>query len=304
MVRLFASPRTKYTNNRKIIVTLEKRITFLTSSMGTKWLAYSQALLKIWFPECKRIVVDGSSGWDPLFFVSLSESVETEYQVLVDEDCFILDREKLLKLIKIMDENQDVAIMATPDGGTFHRDFNPIACNLFFAIIRQKALRKAIYNKEWQNLVYSDVEHMANKDHVEKLDESRISYSRKEPYYPFFWAVIASGGSIKYIIPGVEKNLLASEVKIDGFSQPLLIHMWWLRCWFSPELDSYLKVSNLERYRRLEREVLAPLFRRFRPRMFLLAEECRRVRRRALRHIARTLAAAKSGKSHPFSDAT
>lgn len=285
-------------------MTLEKRITFLTSSMGTKWLAYSQALLRIWFPECKRIVVDGSSGWDPLFFVSLTDSVETEYQVLVDEDCFILDREQLLKLITIMDENQEVAIMATPDGGTFHRDFNPVACNLFFAIIRQKALRKAIHNKEWQNLVYSDVEHMANKDHVQKLDESRISYSKKEPYYSFFWAVIASGGSIKYIIPGVEKNLLASEVKIDGFSQPLFIHMWWLRRWFSTELDSYLKVSNLERYQRLECEVLVPLFRRFRPRMFLLAEEFRRLLKRSLWHAARALAALKSGKIYPFTDST
>ncbi|MBK8640029.1 MAG: hypothetical protein IPN92_17750 [Chromatiaceae bacterium] len=256
---------------------LEERVTFLTPSMGTKWLAYSQGLLQLNFPECKRIVVPGSKKFDPLYFVNTCEDVKTDYQVLVDEDCFILDRTQFLRLLDCLDENPAVAVMATPDGGTFHRHYNPTACNTFFAIIRKSALKKVVSAVGWRDYEYSDVERLVNRDHVEKLDITRISYSRKEPYYPFFWAVLASGGTIQYIIPGVEKNLLATEITLDGFSHPCLLHMWWLRQWFSSVPDSYLKVSNKERYQRLEREVLAPRFSGLYPSLLLSSLQFQRL---------------------------
>lgn len=109
-----------------------KRVTFITASMGTKWTPYSQALLAKKFPEFERIVVDGSSNWDPLYFVSYCKNATTEYSILVDEDCFIFDREQLFLLLDEMDQNKDVALLGTPDGGTFHRHYNPVACILSF----------------------------------------------------------------------------------------------------------------------------------------------------------------------------
>lgn len=255
---------------------LAKKATFLTSSMGTKWQAYSQALLQINFPECKKILIDGSSGWDPLFFTKRLERIGTEYQVLVDEDCFILDRGQLVYLINLMDENHDISVISTPDGGTFHRDYNPIACNPFFAIIRQRALIKAISKQGWETLSYCDIEHFSEKNHVNKLDIKRISYEKSEPYYPFFWAVISSGGAIKYLVPSVQKDILASEITLDGFTQPLLIHMWWLRRWFDHGQDEYLKMPNIERYNRLENMILAPRFRGVREKIILLIKKIHR----------------------------
>jgi hypothetical protein len=237
---------------------LSSKISFVTASLATRWESYSQTLLQASFPECKRVVIDGSRNWDPLFFVEVARRLTTEHVVLVDEDCFLFERDQLVALLDLLESEPGTAVVATPDGGTFHRDYNPVACNPFFAIVNRAALLAATSAADWRQLQYSDVEAIANADHVALLDRSRMKYELSEPYYPFFWAILRSGFKIRYLLPDLNKELLASELNIDGAARPLLIHMWWLRKWDVTTVEPYLSVSHRGRYALLQAKYLAP----------------------------------------------
>lgn len=236
-----------------------EKITFITSSLGTKWESYSQALLKIHFPECRRIVVDGTRFWNPLYFMDYANEISTDYLVLVDEDCFIFDRDQLLDLVDYLDKNEECALVATPDGGTYHRDYNPVACNTFFSIIRRKALLIVAEDEQWTERKYTDVINKITnnqREHLKRLDLGRANYNKSEPYYPFFWSLIFHNYTIRYLIPSLNTNLLASEIIINGAERPMLIHMWWLRSCNSKVIEPYLKATNYDRFACLEKYYL------------------------------------------------
>ena len=65
--------------------------------MATRWTAYSQALLQKNFPEFRRTVVFDSGKWDALYFVPYCSNSDTQYTILVDEDCFVFDRAQVLR---------------------------------------------------------------------------------------------------------------------------------------------------------------------------------------------------------------
>ncbi|HRW64692.1 MAG TPA: hypothetical protein P5032_02940 [Candidatus Competibacter sp.] len=241
---------------------LSSKIAFLTVSLGTKWESYSQSLIKIYFPECQRIVVDGSRSWNPIYFTDYGNKIHADYLILVDEDCFIFSRSQMVFLIQSLDHDKDCALIATPDGGTYHRDYNPIACNTFFAIIKRQALLRIVKSAGWKNSKYSDISDKVDDNHLEFLDKNRVNYDKHEPYYPFFWALLSNNFTIKYLVPSLNRSLLASEVKIEKSDNPLLIHMWWLRSWHCREIEPYLKVANYDRYVILEKKYLINIFKR------------------------------------------
>lgn len=276
---------------------LDKKITFITSSIGSKWESYSQSLIKINFPECRRIVVDGSQNWDPLYFVSHVKKVDTDYLVLVDEDCFLFDRQQLLELIKWMESHDNCGILATPDGGTYHRDYNPIACNTFFAIFRTVTLKKVTQDNAWRELKYNNIVNDVTTEHLSSLDLERISYDKLEPYYPVFWACLKNKFTIRYIIPTLNMDLLASEVFVNGAVTPMLTHMWWLRSWNSKEIEPYLKVSNFERYEVFENIYLKKMFSRRSNLMILMEQNLIRNTKKKLRIMMRLLCRAAKFKN-------
>lgn len=263
------------------------RVTFVTASMGTKWTAYSQALLSLHFPNWRRIVIDGFANWEPLYFTSLFKKVDSEYVVLVDEDCFILGDQQLTGLLDYMDQHPEIAITGTPDGGTFHRDYNPVACNTFFLIIRSLAVKQIEENSNWRTLQYSDVAHMADLNHLPLLDDKRTDFQKSEPYYPFFWWILKSGSKIRYLVPTVEPKTLSSAFATHDQQTPLFLHMWWLREWYSEQVDPYLKVSNLSRYQALKAHFLEPEFSKLRARGILLRLQFSNGQRRMRRLLSR-----------------
>lgn len=281
--------RVKLDDNRGRMIDLGSKITFITSSLGTKWESYSQALLRIGFPECDRVVIDGTNNWHPLFFVEEAKRISTEYVVLVDEDCFVFDRAQVLTCLEMLDRDASTAVLATPDGGTFHRDYNPIACNPFFALIRRSALLTSTRDDSWKTLTYKDIAPACNADHVPGLDQLRMSYTRSERYYPFFWAILRSGFKIRYLIPDLNSELLASELRCQGATAAMAIHMWWLRSWNVRDIEPYLKVSNQSRYRLVETAYLAPRFVAPSSRNVLAVMNARRIWRKGICRARRLL---------------
>lgn len=250
------------------------RITFVTTSRGTKWESYSQALLEINFPEFNRLIIDGRRDWTPLGFLTEALKYQSDYIIHVDEDCFVTDRKLVLDWLDIMEQSHEFAVLGTPDGGTFHRDYNPVACNLFFTIFRTSALRVTLSNPDWMGSKFKD-EYMQKINILEQLDESRISWVKEEPYYPLLWALLNQDYIFHYIVPGMNSNLLASEIR-NATGEVALIHMWWLRFWDKNEIEPYLEVAHNERYKKLKDYLVLYYFNTFKNRYLLLKNNIRR----------------------------
>lgn len=240
-------------------------ITFITPSMGTRWEIHSQRCIALARPAAQRIVVDGHSKWDPLYFVAVSQKVDTEFTVLVDEDCFLLDTSVIDGAISRMKLDDSLAMCGPVDGGTYHRHLNPFACNTYFLVARTKALRQIASVEDWRSLTFQDVSELFGAHPLAHLlDKSRIDTSLSEPYYPAFWAIAKLGYRIEYLPEQVNPKLLASEIHarwdIPRGNRPSLFHMWWLRSWFATAPDEYFGVSNRQRYDLLLSDYLRPMF--------------------------------------------
>lgn len=234
-----------------------RRLTFLTMSFGTRWEAYSQALIRSAFPHARAVVLNGTHRWHALQFLDAAMNYTTDYVVHVDEDAFLLDGAQLAGLIATLDGEPDVAVCGTPDGGTFHRDHNPVACNPFFLVMRTSCIRDAVAREPLSGHPRF-AEEMIEPSGVRKLDLDwqRVSFDDFEPYYPLFWSVLRAGYRTRYLLPRTNRELLSSDIHIGDASSPMLRHMWWIRRWNDPTPDAYLGVVHADRYRRFEQQLL------------------------------------------------
>ncbi len=234
------------------------KLLFVTTSLGTRWESYSQALVRRGYPSTKRIIVDGTRDWSPLGFLGPALREDSDYTIHVDEDCFLYDPSQLDLLISRMEADKDIVLAGTPDGGDFYRDHNPYACNLFFVVFKTQAIRKMIEsNPEWMSYKFKERFKRAVDLDIGSLDQSRVQYDDFESYYGFFWMIFESKKKIAYLKSQVNPKFLSTEVFIDNSQTPLLRHMWYLRSWQMTEGDPYEQVPNRERYLAVEKDILS-----------------------------------------------
>jgi hypothetical protein len=235
---------------------MNSKLLFITTSLGTKWESYSQTLIELGYPSQKRILVDGTKDWSPLNFLKVALDEDSDYTVHIDEDCFLYDPRQLHRLISFMEECDDVVLAGTPDGGHYHRDHNPYACNLFFLVFKTGAIRDLLaVNPRWMSLEFQEsFKSKVNLD-ISSLDQSLLNYDNFEPYYAFSWAIIDGGKKITYLKTAVNPFLLSTDVYFDGDALPLVRHMWYVRSWFMTEPGSHLKIPHRERYSNLQKEI-------------------------------------------------
>ena len=92
----------------------DKEIVFVTTALYTKWLDYQKNIIKNLFPESKHIIVDGRklAEWPKSWFYWIDHIKGSQYKwyVLIDEDCFLVNREELISVINKMD-NEDINII-------------------------------------------------------------------------------------------------------------------------------------------------------------------------------------------------
>jgi hypothetical protein len=247
---------------------MDSKLLFITTSLGTKWESYSQTLIELGYPSQKRILVDGTKNWSPLKFLPVALDQDSDYTIHIDEDCFLYDARQLDKLIQYMDEREDMVLAGTPDGGHYHRDHNPYACNLFFLIFKTRPLRELLYrNPEWKGLQFKESFKGKVDLDISSLDQSLLSYDDFEAYYALSWLIIESGKKINYLKTTLNQALMSTDVYFDGEALPLVRHMWYLRSWFSTEPGVHLKIPHLQRYSDLQKEIhllfgKAPRFKR------------------------------------------
>ena len=228
------------------------KIIFVTYSLKTRWQVYSQALVRASGLADKIIVLDGRSGWHPLNFVDKALAVESDFIVHIDEDCFLLHPDDLLRLINKMAKDQNIAVAGVPDGGSPYRFHNPLACNLYFTIFKTEILRRLVEkNPAWKALRFDNIVDENNRVFGYDHDQPNVCYDDFEPSYPVFWLILKERYKFIYLNSSMHPKFMASRVYLDSEEKPVVIHAWHLRKWFSKEMDSEIGMSPVEKYKRI-----------------------------------------------------
>lgn len=238
----------------------QNRLLFVTSSRGTKWLSYSQRLIKRSFPFSKRVIINGTtSSWQALDFLEVIDRYDSDYVIHIDEDCFLLDPSRLSSLIDALESNPEVALAGTPDGGVPYRTHNPCACNLFFLIMRTKTMRELLNaNKDWKQLRFKDVyKKFISADNYSFFNDE-ITYDDMESYYSLFWLIFENQHKIMYLPVKLNERYYSTDVYLQNNNKPFLRHMWCARNWSAVKKRPN-DLTERERYELQEKEVLKPL---------------------------------------------
>lgn len=253
--------------NFKIMIE-EKDILFVTTTLYTKWLNKQQSLINKYFPGSTSIVIPGTSNWPRVWFdwiKELKNHTDKKYAIHIDEDCFIQNREEILKLIQNMEES-NIDICGVPDGYHHYRGANSMAINTFFMVVSiSKVLEvepllnldqlQFVYdhNNGWMNNfgVIFDKSHLDGYHYKFPTQENGSNYYfEQEPYYYFLWMMMNNGAKFDYLYPHFDDTYKSTNPRIDENSPDIAIHLWYTRQW-NTTMDVW-GLPNIERYNRLE----------------------------------------------------
>jgi hypothetical protein len=236
----------------QIKATTPSRVLLVTTSMATRWESYQQTLLCLLFPEWRRLVIDGRRGWSPTGFVEHVIGHDVDFVVHVDEDCFVQSRDAVLALIRLFEANPELVAAGTPDGGSYYRERNPAALNLFFVVFRASALKNAWKSRgDWSQLGFQPDFACDVFEQRPELNVRRIGWTQTEPYYPLFWSMMKSGGRFLYLKEDLRRDRWSSRVRLPT-GESVAEHLWYLRHWFSDDVMPGHDCSNRSRYRAME----------------------------------------------------
>lgn len=228
----------------------DEEIIFITTTLFSECLNLQQSQIKKFFPNSKSILVDGSDKleWPNSMFKwinSVKESSE-KYFIVIDEDCFITNKEEILRTINLLDQYD---IIGCPDGYHPFRTCNPVVINPFLLFGKVSDIKEKI-EIDFYNLKYK-IKSLPglskNGHHYEWTNSAGIKYKHiykdtfiyphpilstfyfqdgKEPYYCLFWYLKEQGFNFGYLFPYMDKDLVTTNPKIDESSKEMAIHIW------------------------------------------------------------------------------
>lgn len=264
---------------------------FVRSVMFTKWTHVSEACVQHFFPDAIILNIDGrprnsefnstklfiqkiigslplklgyasvTSSFDPLKAIEIGLGSNCDYIIHLDEDCFITDGSQIYEIIDEMEKDPDIVLFGPSDGliPYYRTGYNPIACNMFFNVIKVKPLRRLIEHvPNWRNFTEHD---LSNPQKAAALRRVRKTYSNFtgekygnfiEPYYSFYWLILKCSMKINYL-PAYLANdqTRATTIRLDGHTKDLCSHLWYTREW--GKTSSVDGMDNLKRYEAMDR---------------------------------------------------
>lgn len=226
-------------------------ITFITTTQYTPWLEWSQKSIEKNFPTSPRITVDGRANWPAVWFKWMEQlqTITTPYFILIDEDCFVLNHDEIIKGVeKLVETNSTLA--AVPDSFFVWRGFNEVALNPFFLIGDRLKLIAALQQvPHWRGLRFR-AEYFNTPNYTFPVNVQRVAYEY-EPFYCLFWAVLEAKQKLHYFYPyddyrfsNHHHQLPATNVRISPDSPDMVLHMWYSRQWQD--------ARNVTRYEKLK----------------------------------------------------
>jgi hypothetical protein len=228
-------------------------ILFVTTSLFTESQKYQKKQLEKFFPQSEKIIIDGTTGWFDIWYkwIDIALNKSQEWIIHLDEDCFILNDEKIINHINYMIEN-NFDISGCPDGFHEYRSGNYIALNSFFMILNKKCLlnwKKYIstnneypqFKEEW---LFEYPYEKKNKTTILKNQEWNIWIKNSEPYYNFMWVLKEMGIKFNYIEPIFGEDFFCTYLLDNG-----ILHAWHVRQINENNIISNLhNITNKERF--------------------------------------------------------
>ena len=244
----------------------DKDIIFVTTTLYTDCLEIQQKLIEKHFPGSERKLRDGRelTKWPNSFYYWMEDvrNSSAKYFIHIDEDCFIIDREEIMKTLALLEQRYD--IIGCPDGYHPPRPVNPIVINPFLMFGRTSIIKdmdidminlkyKLEFNKYkyiWTNSADLKFKH-SYKDtffYPHPIIGDFTFQDGREPYYGFFWYLKDKYYRFGYLYPHFDVNLKSTNPKIDHNSKEMAIHMWESR-----NMDSDKEFYGLTAKQRFEK---------------------------------------------------
>lgn len=226
-------------------------IVFITTTLFTECLDLQQSQIKKFFPDSKRILVEATdiNRWPNSMFdwIGRIKECEEKYFILIDEDCFIINRDEILRTLTLIDDGHfDFA--GCPDGFHPFRTCNPIVINPFLFFGRVEDIKKVdvdfsnlsykikslpgSFSKgqhyEWTNSLKIKFKHTYRDKFIYKhpILSTAMFQDGKEPYYCFFWYLLEMDFKLEYLFPYMDRKIYSTNPKIDEISPEMAIHIW------------------------------------------------------------------------------
>lgn len=221
----------------------ERDIVFATTTLFSDCLEVQRNIIKNMFPNSQHILIDGRDTvkWpnSMFYWINLVKETDAKYFILIDEDCFLTDKEEILKTISLLDEYD---FIGCPDGYHPARTANPIVINPFLLFGRIDKLKmcqydmsslkyrtKFTYNNYWwqnsENIKYKHI-YKTNFKYDHPIIGDYTFDDGKEPFYPMFWNFLDLGFKLGYLFPYFDKELKSTLPKINEESNEMAIHIW------------------------------------------------------------------------------
>jgi tetratricopeptide (TPR) repeat protein len=198
------------------------RLAVATRSMNDFLYEASGALLGL---GCPRHRLTGTDNFG--YFRELLR-LDADWVINLDEDAFVLSPDRLLGLVRVMEEG-GYAACGMPDGGVVPiRRHNPAACNAFFNVFDLRRVRR-----DWRD--WGRVEAATPRPEYEGrvaafARRTPFAFDHFERYYGPFFALHDAGERILFLDAEEWPDGLSTLLK-DAAGAPLLIHCWYARYW-------------------------------------------------------------------------
>jgi hypothetical protein len=136
----------------------------------------------------EQIGISGKGGFYGWHFLDyITRTLDYDWVILIDEDCFVTDLKALDDLLIYQIDNK-IHCSGVPDGGVLNtRRHNPTSINTFFSILNLSEIKKK-YNTEDVFNKQHLVEKFKHLTPTHLLKSDLYKYDDFEPYYRyFFW---------------------------------------------------------------------------------------------------------------------
>lgn len=209
------------------------RIKFFCRSFDLRLYTLSKRFYEGLGYPCVRLTDQSADG----YFYTMLADTGCDIAVNVDEDCFILDPQAVLRLVDYVVAN-GYANAGCPDGGEgVPRSGNPIVTNPFFNVFDLRRIRTKFSREAVRRFRYTD--HQAEMTAAFDAGSLRGEYTFGrpaviEPYYAFFlW--LAGNFSTLYLKPHRHTDGI-STILCDSAGHALCAHAWFARFYSVPSV--------------------------------------------------------------------
>lgn len=192
--------------------------------------------------EWPVIVKDGNPTKH--FYEIKTLDIATKWAINLDEDCFIINPDRVLSLIATM-EREGFDTAGIQDGSSYIRHHNPVMFNPFFFVFdvaKVQAAPKLEVDVPTESKRFS---------HLIRYSNLPYKYDGFETYYPFFFDLLHAGLRPLFLrshaydaFPNDGSGLGKPSILLGEDDKELAIHAWYSRLYEHPIVQQRIQICD------------------------------------------------------------